>query len=113
MTPTIISNITSLKERPYAFRFSVVFIDKLNNKDEFIFICNSLSQCVTQCTGLINYMFRHKGMSLLYIFPNDSTATFRTTYAKKDGFTGVYGMLKCQEGVPLTLEDVRSTYIEL
>lgn len=112
MTQTIISNITSLKERPNAFRFSVVFIDKLNNKEEFIFICNSISQCVAQCTGLINYMFRCKGMSLVYIFPTNSTTTFRTTYAKTDGFPGVYQMLKWQEDVPLSLEDVRSTYIE-
>lgn len=113
MTQRIISNITSLKERPNAFHFSVVFIDKLNNKEEFIFICNSISQCVSQCTGLINYMFRYKGMSLLYIFPTNCTSTYRTTYAKTDGFTGVYKMLKCQEDVPLTLDDVRSSYIEL
>lgn len=112
MAQKIISNITSLKDKPNAFRFLVVFIDNLNNTEEFIFFCNSLSQCVTQCTGLINYMFRYNGMSVVYIFPTNSTTTYRTVYGKTDGFMGEYKMLKCQEDVQLTLADVRPKFIE-
>lgn len=112
MANRIISNITSLKNKPNAFRFLVVFIDRLNNTEEFIFFGNSISQCVTQCTTLINYMFRYNGMSVVYVFPTNSTTTYRTTYGKTDGFMGEYKMLRCQEDVQLTLADVRAKYIE-
>lgn len=111
MKPTIISNITSLKERPNALQFNVVFVDYLDNKEEFLFIGNTLSQCVTQCIALINYMFACKGATVVYIFPTDSTTTYRTVYGRVNGSRGDYRMLLCKPDTPLTLADVRAYYI--
>lgn len=111
MTPKIISNITSLKERPNAFQFLVVFDSGLGRTEEFVFISPSLSQCVTQCTALINYMFQWRGMFSVYIFPTESTATYRNVYGRVNGLRGDYKMLQCKPDVPLTLEDIRSYYV--
>ena len=111
MKPTIISNIRSLKERPNALQFNVVFVDYLDNKDEFLFIGNTLSQCVTHCTSLINYMFACKGATVVYIFPAESTTTYRNVYSRVNGSLGDYRMLLCKPDTPLTLADVRAYYI--
>lgn len=111
MNQTIISNITSLKERPNALQFNVVFIDYLENKEEFLFIGNSLAQCVTQCAALINYMFECKRVTIVYIFPTDSTTTYRNVYRRLYGSRGDYRMLLCKPDTPLTLADVRAYYI--
>lgn len=111
MKPRIISNITSLKERPNASQFLVVFVGSASRKEEFLFIGITLSQCVTQCTALINYMFSVCGMSAVYIFPAESTTTYRSVYGRVDGSRGDYRMLLCKPDSPLTLEDVRAYYI--
>lgn len=111
MKQTIISTITSLKERPNASQFLVAFDSGMGRKEEFLFIGITLSQCVTQCTALINYMFACKGATVVYIFPTDSTTTYRTVYGRVNGSRGDYRMLLCKPNSPLTLEDVRAYYI--
>lgn len=111
MTEKIISNYTSLKGHPNAFRFSVVFIDCYSNKEEFIFISNSLSQCITQCTSLINYLFRYSGYYLVYIFPTNNRTTYRNVYARQDGYTGEYKMIRCKDDAELTLEEVKAQFL--
>lgn len=111
MNPRIISNITSLKERPNAFEFHVVLVAPLGVTEEYVFFACSLAQCVTQCTALINYMFLHKFMSAVYIFSTESTTTYRNVYGRVNGSRGDYKMLQCKPDTPLTLEDVRAYYI--
>lgn len=111
MKPRIISNITSLKERPNAFEFHVVLVSPLGVTEEYVFFACSLAQCVTQCTALINYMFLHKFTSAVYIFPTESTTTYRNVYRRVNGSRGDYRMLLCKPDTPLTLEDVRAYYI--
>lgn len=111
MTPKVLSNITSLKERPNASQFIVAFIGYAGRTEEFVFISNTLSQCVAQCTALINYMFQCNAMHTVYIFPTESTTTYRNVYGRMDGLRGDYKMLQCKPDVPLTLEDIRSYYV--
>lgn len=111
MKQTIISTITSLKERPNASQFLVVFDSGMGRTEEFHFIGNSLAQCVTQCTALINYMFQCNGMLSVYIFPTESTTTYRNVYRRVNSSRGDYRMLLCKPDTPLTLEDVRAYYI--
>lgn len=111
MNPTIISNITSLKERPNALQFNVVFIGYAGRREEFVFIANTLTQCVTQCTALINYMFQCNAMHTVYIFPTESTTTYRNVYSRTDGSRGDYWRLLCKPDVPLTVEDIRAYFI--
>lgn len=111
MKPIIISNITSLKERPNSSQFLVVFIGYAGRTEEFVFISNTLSQCVTQCTALINYMFQCNAMHSVYIFPTESTTTYRNVYGRMDGSRGDYRMLLCEPDTPLSLADVRTYYI--
>lgn len=111
MKPTIISNIASLKERPNASQFIVAFIGYAGRMEEFVFISNTLSQCVTQCAALINYMFQCNAMHTVYIFPTESTTTYRNVYGRMDGSHGDYRMLLCKPDTPLTLADVRAYYI--
>lgn len=111
MKQNILSNITSLKERPNALQFNVTFVDYLDNKEEFLFIGNTLSQCVTQCTALINYMFACKGAAVVYIFPTDCTTTYRNIYGRVNGSRGDYRMLLCKPDQQLTLADVRAYFI--
>ena len=112
MTEKIISNNTSIKDNKKAIEFKVVFIDCYDNWEEFIFICNSLSQCINQCTGLINYFFRYSGWNEVYIFPTNSIYTYHNVYARKDGYLGECKIMKCQKGVPLTLADVKAQFNE-
>lgn len=111
MKPIIISNITSLKERPNAFEFHVVLVAPLGVTEEYVFFAGTLAQCVTQCTALINYMFLHKFMSAVYIFPTESSTTYRNVYGRVNGSRGDFKMLLCKPDTPLTLEDVRAYYI--
>lgn len=111
MKPRIISNITSLKVRPNAFLFHVVLVAPLGVTEEYLFIGSSLAQCVTHCTALINYMFLHKFMSAVYIFPAECSTTYRNVYGRVNGSRGDYRMLLCKPDTPLTLEDVRAYYI--
>lgn len=111
MKQTIISTITSLKERPNASQFLVAFDSGMGRTEEFHFIGNSLAQCVTQCTALINYMFQCNGMFSVYIFPTESTTTYRNVYGRVNGSRGDYRMLLCKPDTPLTLADVRAYYI--
>lgn len=111
MKQTIISTITSLKERPNATQFLVVFDSGMGRTEEFHFIGNSLAQCVTQCTALINYMFQCNGMLSVYIFPTESTTTYRNVYGRVNGSRGDYRMLLCKPDTPLTLADVQAYYI--
>ena len=113
MTEKIISNVTSLKGQKKALEFKVVFIDCYNHTEEFVFICNSLSQCINQCTGLVNYLFRYSGWDEVYIFPTNSTCTYHNVYFRKDGYLGECKIMKCQKDVPLTLTDVKSQFNEL
>lgn len=111
MKQTIISTITSLKEQPNASQFLVAFIGYAGRTEEFVFISNTLSQCVAQCTALINYMFQCNAMHTVYIFPTESTTTYRNVYGRMDGSRGYYRMLLCRPDTPLTLKDVRAYFI--
>ena len=111
MKQTIISTITSLKERPNASQFLVAFDSGMGRTEEFLYIGNTLSQCVTQCTALINYMFQCHGMFSVYIFPTESSTTYRNVYGRVNGSRGDYRMLLCKPDTPLTLTDVRAYYI--
>ena len=111
MKQTIISTVTSLQERPNASQFLVAFDSGMGRTEEFLFIGTTLSQCVTQCTALINYMFSVCGMSAVYIFPTESTTTYRSVYGRVNGSRGDYRMLLCKPDAPLTLADVRAYYI--
>ena len=113
MTEKIISNITSLQGQKKALQFKVVFIDCYGHTEEFIFICNSLSQCINQCTGLVNYLFRYSGWDEVYIFPTNSAWTYHNVYARKDGYLGECKIMRCKKGVPLTLTDVKSQFNDL
>lgn len=111
MAAKVLSNITSLNGRPLAFQFLIVFAYPLGHTEEFVFISSSLSQCVTQCTALINYMFAYKYVSAVYIFPTNSNTVYRNVYARMNGQQGEYKLIRCNLDVILTLEDVRAHYV--
>lgn len=111
MASKVLSNITSLNGRPLAFQFLVVLVAPLGCTEEYIFISSSLAQCVTQCTALINYMFLHKFMSAVYIFPTNSNTVYRNVYARMNGSQGRFKLIKCNPDRILTLEDVRAHYV--
>lgn len=111
MKQNILSNITSLKEQPNASQFIVAFIGYAGRTEEFVFISNTLSQCVAKCTALINYMFQCNAMHTVYIFPTESTTTYRNIYRRMDGSHDGYNRLLCKPDMPLTLADVRAYYI--
>lgn len=111
MAAKILSNITSLNGRPNALQFLIVFAYPSGHTEEFVFISSSLSQCVTQCTALINYMFAYKYVSAVYIFPTNITTFYRNVYARMNGSQGEYKLIRCDLDVILTLEDVQAHYI--
>lgn len=111
MTAKILSNITSLNGRSTECRFLVVLVAPLGCTEEYVFISSSISQCVTQCTALINYMFLHKFMSAVYIFPTNSHTVYRNVYARMNGLQGEYKLIQCHLDKVLTLEDVRAHFV--
>lgn len=111
MATKVLSNITSLNGRPSVNQFLVVFVYPLGHTEEFIFISSSVSQCVSQCTALINYMFAYKYVSAVYIFPTHSNTVYRNIYARMNGQQGDYKLIRCNLDKVLTLEDVRAHYV--
>lgn len=111
MASKVLSNITSLNGRSTECRFLVVLVAPLGCTEEYVFISSSISQCVTQCTALINYMFLHKFMSAVYIFPTNSNTVYRNVYARMNGSQGEYKLIQCNLDVILTLEDVRAHFV--
>lgn len=111
MASKVLSNITSLNGRPSAFQFLIVFTYRLGRTEEFVFISSSLSQCVTQCTALINYTFTYKYVSAVYIFPTNINTVYRNVYARMNGQQGEYKLIQCHMDKVLTLEDVRAHYV--
>lgn len=111
MAAKVLSNITSLNGRPSVDQFLVVFVAPLGHTEEFVFISSSISQCVTQCTALINYMFACKCISDVYIFPTNSNTVHRNVYARMNGFQGEYKLIQCRLDKVLTLKDVRAHYV--
>lgn len=111
MSAKVLSNITSLNGRSTECRFLVVLVAPLGCTEEYVFISSSISQCVTQCTALINYMFLHKFMSAVYIFPTNSHTVYRNVYARMNGSQGEYKLIQCHLDKVLTLEDVRAYFV--
>lgn len=111
MSAKVLSNITSLNGRSTECRFLVVLVAPLGCTEEYVFISSSISQCVTQCTALINYMFLHKFMSAVYIFPTNSHTVYRNVYARMNGSQGEYKLIQCHLDKVLTLDDVRAYYV--
>lgn len=110
MTSNIISNIISLKEKPKYMRFSLVFIDKSGEAEEYIFFDSTISQCVTKSIGFINFMLRIRGMKVVYIFSTNSHSTYRNIYRKADGEAGLYKLIKCQPDDQLDIYDVMNKW---
>lgn len=96
MNSNIISKILSLKEKPNYLRFSLVFIDKSGEHEEYIFFDSTISQCVIKTIGFVNFMLRIRGMKIVYIFPTNSSSSYRNIYRIADGEDGQYKIIKCQ-----------------
>ena len=103
MKSNIISNILSLKERPYYSQFSLVFVDKSGESEVYIFFESTITQCVIETIGLVNFMLRVRGMKVVYIFPTNSTALWRNVYRRADGEDGHYKIVECHPDVQLDL----------
>ena len=107
MKTEILSDITQQANPSKLMRFAVVFTAIGNNKEEYIFFDNSLTNCIKRCTALINYMFQVQHMHSVYIFPTNSTLTRRTVYGRSYARSGNYRMLECKKDSQLTFEYVR------
>lgn len=106
MKSNIISNVLSLKEKPDYLRFSVTFVSKMGAKEEYIFFETSVSQCVIKTIAFVNFMFRCRGMMVVYIFPTNSSSFYRNIYRRADGADGHYKIVKCHPEIQL---DILST----
>lgn len=111
MNTTVISDYSGLKEHPQMIQFSVVFTDVNGRKEEFIFFDFSIANCIGKCTALINYMFQIKGMDYVYIFPVNSTLSFRNVYNRTKGMMGRYKLIKCQPDHQLTFNQVHIEFL--
>lgn len=107
-----VSNSVLPEERRKSIVFDIVFIDGMSAAEEFVFVDSSLSLCVIKCTALINYMFRFRGMNVVYIFPTDSATTYRNVYRQENRLQGEYKLLKCNPNSVLTLDVVRTRWFE-
>lgn len=112
MKSNIISNVLSLQEKPDYLRFSLVFVDKSGENEEYIFFSSTISQCVINTIGFVNFMIRVRGMKVVYIFPTNSTATYRNVYRRADGENGHYKIIECYPETQLDLFVVMAKWHE-
>ena len=103
MKSNIISNVESLKERPCYSRFALVFVDKSGESEEYIFFESTITQCVIETIGLVNFMLRVRGMKVVYIFSTNSSAPYRNIYRRAEGEEGHYKVVECHPDVQLDL----------
>lgn len=108
MNARIISDYRRLEDCPKLVQFSVVFTNIYGKKEEFIFFGFSLTSCVIKCTAFINFMFQIQGMNYVYIFPINSTLSFRNVYSRGNGMSGKYKLIQCERDSQLTLDQVRA-----
>ena len=111
MNTNIISDYRQLKDCPRLVQFYVVFTNVNDRKEEYVFLGFSLSACVERCMALINYMFQIKGMDYVYIFPANSTLSFRNIYSRQIGMGGKYKLIQCQSNYQLTFDKVRAAFL--
>lgn len=111
MNTQIISDYKQQKDGPRLEQFSVVFTSVNGRKEEFIFFGFSLSSCVERCSAFINYMFQIQGKDYVYIFPVNSTFSFRNVYRKIKGMPGEYKLIQCQRDAQLTFYEVRAIFL--
>lgn len=112
MKSNIVSNVLSLIEKPSFLRFSLSFIDGKGIIEEYVFFDSSISQCVIKTIGLVNFMFRFKGMNMVYIFPTNSSSSYHNVYLRQYTVDGQYKIVHCKQGEPLTVELVRERWFE-
>lgn len=103
MKSNIISNVESLKEKPDFLRFSLVFVDKSGEHEEFIFFETTIAQCVIKTIGFVNFMLRVRAFKVVYIFPTNSPSCYRNIYRRAEGEDGHYKIVKCYPDVQLDL----------
>ena len=103
MKSNIISNVVSLKEKPDFLRFSLTFISKTGNKEEYIFFDSTISQCVIKTIAFVNFMFRFRGMMIVYIFPTNCPSYYRNIYRRADGADGRYKIVKSHPEIQLDI----------
>lgn len=111
MNTQIISDYKQVEDRPRLVQFSVVFTSINGRKEEFIFFAFSLSDCVDKCAAFINYMFQIQGKDYVYIFPVNSTTSFRNIYRRVKGMKGEYKIIQCQRDDQLTFYEVRTIFL--
>lgn len=103
MKSNIISNVESLKERPFYSRFSLVFIDRSGENEEYIYFQSTITQCVIETIGLVNFMLHVRGMKVVYIFATNSSSPYRNIYRRAEGEEGHYKVVECHPDVQLDL----------
>lgn len=111
MNTRIISDYKQIKDCPGLVQFSVIFTDGNDKKEEFIFFSFYLSDCVKKCAAFINYMFQIKGMNYVYIFPINSTLSFRNVYRRNKRMGEIYELIRCQQDEQLTLDKVQAIFL--
>lgn len=110
MASSILQSFWLSKEKAKSSQFLVVFSDYSGKESEFIFYDNSLAQCVLKCAAFIEYMFRYKYMIEVYIFPTNSTTTFRNVYHREEGGEGQFKMLQCPKEQQLSMKYIRANW---
>lgn len=103
MKSNIISNVDSLKEKPDFLRFSLVFVDRSGDFEEYIFFDTTIAQCVIKTIGFVNFMSRVRDMKVVYIFPTNSPSCYRNIYRRAEGEGGQYKIVKCDPNIQLDL----------
>lgn len=101
MKSNILSNVISLKEEPSFLRFTLAFIDKSGEREEYIFFDSTISQCVIKTIGFVNFMLRCRAMKVVYIFPTNSPSYYRHIYRRADGEDGRYKIVQCHPSIQL------------
>lgn len=112
MKTNIISNVVSLKEKPFFLRFSLTFIAKSGEHEEYIFFDSTIAQCVIKSIGFINFMLRVRGMKVVYIFPVNSSSFYHSVYRCADGENGRYKIVKCDPEFQLDIFTVMKLWQE-
>lgn len=103
MKSNIISNVQSLQEKPDYLRFSLVFVDRSGEHEEYIFFETTIAQCVIKSIGFVNFMLRVRAFKVVYIFPTNSPSYYRNIYRRAEGEDGHYKIVKCYPDVQLDL----------
>lgn len=110
MASSILSSFGKSKEEAKSSQFLIVFCDYYGKENIFIFYDNSLAQCVLKCTAFINYMFLFKYMIEVYIFPTNSTTTFRNVYHRTERGEEQFKMLQCPKDQKLSMKYIRDNW---